>query len=212
MTEFDFLTVAPDLPSDLPEFEDGLYQIELVGMVVANRNKYQSDEKEPQVKLVWQILGTKKLISHKWLKISLYEKATLAKLLCEWFKSANIETLLAKVKVDGKVQLGNLLGKRATGYIKTATSSTGKDYLTIASLAPAKAMQTEHTQSTNIPKWLADEEILQQLWVPQLSGETVAEEVTVEEKPVTVKTNFPTDDREPASVEVDVDENEDLPF
>lgn len=169
---FDFLSLEETTQvHQTVKLEDDLYQCLCVGIVVANRTKYQSTEKEPQVRFVFQVLGTKKLVSTKWAKIEncMYEKSNVAKMLVEWLKVPTVADVQKLLADNQKVNLKIMLNKIATLFLKTKLSATGKEYMTIDSFGPARKGTPLQVTPTMIPKYFAEEEVLQALWIPELT-------------------------------------------
>jgi hypothetical protein len=167
---------------------EGQYPAVIVGLVVDQRTKFESEELEPKVTLVWQIFAnrhtdddevmgeafTTTITSDNYtIGTGLYEKSALTKMLMSWSKSATPKEVVEKLKspVTGVFSLETLLGKKAILTITHTASKKEKNklYNKISGVGSIKlALVKEFDPSVSVPFYIHTPNApkLQDVWLP----------------------------------------------
>lgn len=152
-------------------WEDSLYQGQIVGVVAAERTKFQSTDLQTQIRVVmiFENDSEQKLLSSRWFATSLNPKSNCYKFFCKMTKTNSPETCLEALNklCGGSFAPDKLIGVPVTGYI-VKTSFQGQEgpveINDIESVTPGKTAII--VKDFTKPKWVAVSVPVEQVWVP----------------------------------------------
>jgi hypothetical protein len=166
-TEIDILgqELTVNSGSNSQKLSEGQHFAIVAGLTVSEMKKFDSDEMEPKVQVVFQVHGEAhvdedsdeegeqivRYIKSRPYKISTHEKSGLMKDLMSWSKSANPAEVIQKLAVDGKFNLKTLLGKVA--LLTITHDKNGYENIDLIGL-PKKSQKRDLDEDASVPEFM----------------------------------------------------------
>lgn len=203
-TNTDFLTLGTNdinTPSNdgtkYEPLEEGLYNAVCVGIVVKEMQNFDKTGVEDKIQFLFQIVSDDKThyVRSRPLKKSLHEKAGLWKLLADWTRQKDAETLISKMGTGGKFDIRYFIGKPIQLTIKQKEYN-GKEYPEVAGYMSPKKGQSTDVIVEGIPAYLVKDVKSQNLLTGFTIKEAKKDQSTTEKAPQPVAEKAPPASKE----------------